>query len=164
MWLYVNPTEFEKKIWFTVFEGARRAIEKLLRSAEDWSRTKMAIAETIANLILSICRSVKFIAVVEFSGGEVVDHYEGGFDIDLLIETESPAEAYALKRLEPIMDNAIKEAITYLKDKEFFRLMTSRYGKGFYHDVLELHVNDMCVEAMKRSTTVHSISILYRAT
>jgi len=34
----------------------------------------------------------------------------------MLVEIESPAEAYALKSLEPVIDNALREALVYAKD------------------------------------------------
>ena len=120
------------------------------------------LADVIARVLVERFRTVELIAYTELSGGEYVDDYEGGFDIDLLIRVGSEAEAYALKNLEPIIDNALKEAIVYSKDKGFLRRMGEKYGKGIYHNIVELHVNDTYVEAVLRRSPYHPPTILYK--
>jgi len=154
--------EFEKAVWSEIFDGAFKIFSTQLRSVNDWPRVKDAVAELVAKIIVNIFSSVKLIAIAELSGGEVVEDLEGGFDIDMLVEVESPAEAYALKSLEPVIDNALREALVYAKDWSFLKAMTEKYGKSVNHNIIELHVNDMYVEGLKNSRQTPPQTI-YRA-
>lgn len=158
----IDRLEFEKEVWYRVFNEAERIVSEKLRSVDDWPRVKAMLAKVIARVLIERFRTVELIAYTELSGGEYVDDYEGGFDIDLLIRVGSEAEAYALKNLEPIIDNALKEAIVYSKDKGFLRRMGEKYGKGIYHNIVELHVNDTYVEAALGEGPYHPPTILYR--
>ncbi len=143
--------DFEKRVWYEVFNNVYSIMRSELRSIDDWPRVKLLVAEVISRIITKHFRTVEYIGVTELSGGEFVSDYEGGFDIDLLIKLGSEAEAYALKALEPLIDNAVKEAITYAKDWEFFKEMGRKYGKGIQHNIIELHVNNDYVETIMKS-------------
>jgi len=141
----MDRLSFEKEVWSRIFNEACRIISSFLKGVEDWPRAKMMLAEMIAKILLEKFATIRFVGVVELSGGEYVEDYEGGFDIDLLLKVDSEAEAYALKNLEPVIDNALKEAIVYSKDREFLKRMSEKYGKGIYHNMVELHVNNLYV-------------------
>ncbi len=159
----MDTRDFEKKVWFEIFNKVCSIMCKYLRDVSDWPRVKLLIAEVIADVISRYFKTIEYIGVTELSGGEYVSDYEGGFDIDMLFKVSSEAEAYALKMLEPLIDNAIKEAVTYMKDREFFRRMGMKYGKGISHNVVEFHVNDDYVDVLMKSKQSLTTT-LYRRT
>jgi len=133
---------YEKEIWRELFEEASRVYRRLLRSPGDWERIKAAIAELVARVILEHFKTVRRIAMADLSGGECAGDPRPGFDVDLLVLVESPAEEYALRRLGDVMDNALREAFIHTVGYEMYREIARLYRRGIHHNILELHVND----------------------
>jgi len=132
----------EKMVWSEVFEEARRVYKEYFRGPGDWERVKLAIASRVAGILRKYFQTIRMIALVDLSGGECVEGERGSFDIDVVVEVGSPAEAYALKMLEPIIDNAVKEAFIFTNSYEKYRELLKTYSRGLEHNVVELHVND----------------------
>jgi len=133
---------FEGEIWREVFERAVEVYKKMLVKPQGWERVKMALAEIITDVILRNFKSVKRIAFTNLSGGECASDMKPSLDIDLLVLVESPAEEYALKKLETVLDNALKEAFIYTTGYHIYRDLSKLYRRGLHHNLLELHVND----------------------
>ncbi|MCE4617644.1 MAG: hypothetical protein F7C32_03575 [Desulfurococcales archaeon] len=133
---------FEGEIWREVFEKATEIYKRLLKNPHGWERVKLALAEAIAETILKYFKTIERIAFTNLSGGECASDMRPSLDIDLLVLVESPAEEYALKSLENVLDNALKEAFIYTTGYKVYRELSKIYRRGLHHDLLELHVND----------------------
>jgi len=132
----------EGDVWREVFEGASEIYRRLLRDPREWERVKLALAELIARVILKYFKTVRRIAFTDLSGGECASDSRPSLDIDLLVLVDSPAEEYALRTLEPVIDNALKEAFIYTKSYHAYRELAALYRRGLHHNLIELHVND----------------------
>ncbi len=154
------PPRLEYDIWKEVFDSALEVFRSQLRGPEDWPRVKAVIAERIARILPKYFRTIRVIALSDLSGGECVEDLGGSFDIDLVIVVDSPAESYALSALEPVIDNALKEALIYSKDYKTFKRLTSVYERGIRHNVIEIHVNDEYAARLARASMCPPI-ILY---
>lgn len=62
--------------------------------------------------------------------------------MDLLVLVDSLAEEYALRRLERVIDNALKEAFVYTTGYHLYKEIAQLYRRGLHHNLIELHVND----------------------
>ena len=133
---------FEYELWREVFEEARRAYSALLHSPGDWERVKRRLAEALVRSLARRFHTIRRAALADLSGGECASDSRPSLDIDLLILVESPAEAYALRQLEPLLDNALREAFIHTKTPEDYRRLALHYRRGLHHNILELHVND----------------------
>ncbi len=133
---------FEYEVWREVFERAREAYSRLLRTPQDWERVKRALAEAIVEAVARRFHTLRRAALADLSGGECASDSRPSLDVDLLLLVESPAEAYALKQLEPLLDNALKEAFIHTKTPGEYRELARTYKRGLHHNILELHVND----------------------
>ncbi len=149
----------EKRVWQEVFEEAKEVYGRMLESPADWERVKMALAYKLAGILRKYFTTIKRIALVDLSGGECVEGEAGSFDIDLVVEVESPAEAYALKSLETVIDNALKEAFIYTKSYDTYKRLTARYERGLKHNIVEIHVNDEYAERLARSGSCPPIEL-----
>ena len=136
------PERLEGEVWREVFQGASQVYRSLLGDPREWERVKLALAELVARVILKYFKTVRRIAFTDLSGGECASDARPSLDIDLLIIVESPAEEYALQRLEQVIDNALKEAFVYTKSYHAYRQLASLYRRGLHHNLIEMHVND----------------------
>jgi len=154
------PPRLEYDIWKEVFDAAMEVFSSQLREPGDWPRVKAMLAERIARILPKYFRTIRVIALSDLSGGECVEDLGGSFDIDLVIVVDSPAESYALAALEPVIDNALKEALIYSKDYRTFKRLASVYERGIRHNIVEIHVNDEYAARLARASMCPPI-ILY---
>ncbi|MET1101902.1 MAG: hypothetical protein ABWW69_05445 [Pyrodictiaceae archaeon] len=114
---------------------------KELRTADDWVRVKLMAAKAIANLLTEcygLC--IRRIVLVELSGGEPVDSYEGGLDIDLYVEAK-PECTTKVKEEASTLNNIVNKALLNSKGLDFVNKLRRLFNKGLNHNLLELHVN-----------------------
>ncbi len=141
----------EKRVWQEVFDAAREIYSSSFRDPGDWERVKVLIAYRLAAVLRKYFTTIKRILLLDLSGGECVEGEMGSFDIDIAVEVGSEAEAYALASLEPIIDNALKEAFVFTVSEEVYRRLLKRYGRGLNHNIVEFHVNNEYAIKLARS-------------
>ncbi len=133
---------FEGDVWREVFEAAAEVYRKLLRRPEEWEKVKLTLAEVVANVIVKYFKTVRRVAFADLSGGECASDTRPSLDVDILVLVDSPAEEYALRKLERVIDNALKEAFVYTTGYQLYKEIAKLYKRGLHHNLLELHVND----------------------
>jgi len=141
--------EFEYGAWREIFDATTRILSTY-RGPEDWERVKRLIAEEVAKLLLRRFHTIRRIALADLSGGECASDSRPSLDIDLLVVVDSPAEAYALKSLEQVLDNAIREAFIHTLPFEEYKKLATFYKRGLHHNLLEVHVNDLYARSKSR--------------
>ncbi len=152
----------EERVWAEVFRETTRIIRNKLREPEDWPRVKIDVAETLARILAKLFKSLRLVALTDLTGGECTEDPRGGLDLDLLVITDSEAEAYALMHLEKVIDNALKEALIHgTYSSRMLKRIIEYYGKGMLHNIVEIHVNDFYTRALSSSSSCPPI-ILYK--
>lgn len=149
----------EKAVWQEVFDAAREIYMKVFKGPDDWDRVKVFLAYKIAGILRKYFMTVKRIALLDLSGGECVEGERGSFDIDIIVEVGSEAEAYALASLEPIIDNALKEAFVFTVSESVYRELLKKYGRGLNHNIVEFHINDSYVLKLANSSSCPPIEL-----
>ena len=145
-----DSNQYSEKISF-MRELQERAIKILssLREPEDWIRVKLLLAEEVAKLLAEFNKCIKEIYLIELSGGEPVNEYEGGLDIDLFIKAEGCSSK--IEEYWPLTEEIIKESLVLAKDYKFIRSLKRFFGKGLDHNLIEFHVNKEYLEPLIRS-------------
>jgi len=123
-------------------------LEKL-KSADDWVRVKLLIAEEIARLLVKYNDCIEKVYLVELSGGEPVDTYEGGLDIDLYIEARNCKDR--LEVFGQLTEEILKESLILTKDYHFISRLKKAFRKGLEHNLIEFHVNKEYLKPLIKS-------------
>ncbi|MCE4615451.1 MAG: hypothetical protein F7C09_00085 [Aeropyrum sp.] len=145
-------TYMEKQLWYEIYGEASKLFRSQFRSPEDWPRLKVTLAAKVVAILRKYFHTIEYAGLVDLSGGECVTNIEGSFDIDVIVLVRSPAESYALMRVEEFIDNAIKEAFFTNVSYEKYRELLQTYERGLKHNVIEIHVNDVYALKLARSS------------
>ncbi len=141
----------EEKLEFMreLHEKVTSILETELKEPDDWVRVKTLIAREIAKLLGKYNDCLEEVYLIELSGGEPVNEYEGGLDIDLYIRARNCG-----KRIEafwPLVEEIVKEALVLTKSYEFIKNVKKLFGKGFSHNLVEFHINKDYLEPLIKS-------------
>ncbi len=134
-------------------EEIRSALEECRKKNREWANAKPVIANTIAKYIAEHYPSTQKIYLVDLSGGEANNTLEGGYDIDLYIETSNPREAAEIKKIEMLIDNILQEAL---------RRAGHKCVEDRKHNLVEFHVNSEFVKPLIKSKYSYKVK-LYEA-
>ncbi len=137
--------EFMKEL----YERIAEIFQNDLKSPEDWVRVKTLVAEAIAKTLAKYAPCVTEVYLIELSGGEPVDLYEGGLDIDLYVKTGKCADR--VEALASLVEEIVKEALVLTKDYAFVQRIKGIFGKGLSHNLVEFHINKEYLEPLIRS-------------